>query len=358
MESNAYTLIIPCAGKSNRFPGMKPKWLLTHPDGKLMIEKALNGFDTPACKKIIISIVKEHDEKYEASLILKQVFADNPKVHICILDSFTKSASQTVYLTLEKNGVEGAFIVKDSDNFVGATLPKESSNFIVGYNIDKHRDVTNIPGKSFLISNEQRIISDIVEKKVVSNIICLGVYGFESADAFKNSYLELAKNELSGELFVSHVISYILSSKMGIFVQVEADAYEDWGTLSEWTQVQRKSRTYFVDVDGVIMKNCGKYGATNWYNNREVLSKNAEVLKRIQDEGGQIVITTSRPEEFRKDLEAILSELGLKPYAILMGLNHAARVVLNDFAPTNPYPSAMAVSVPRNADIENYFKHL
>ena len=24
------TLIIPCAGKSNRFPNMKPKWLLTH----------------------------------------------------------------------------------------------------------------------------------------------------------------------------------------------------------------------------------------------------------------------------------------------------------------------------------------
>ena len=37
------TLIVPCAGKSTRFPNMKPKWMLTHPDGKLMIEKALEG---------------------------------------------------------------------------------------------------------------------------------------------------------------------------------------------------------------------------------------------------------------------------------------------------------------------------
>ena len=26
------TLIVPCAGRSSRFPNMKPKYLLTHPD--------------------------------------------------------------------------------------------------------------------------------------------------------------------------------------------------------------------------------------------------------------------------------------------------------------------------------------
>lgn len=36
------SLIIPCGGKSSRFPNMRPKWLLTHPDGQLMIQKAVN----------------------------------------------------------------------------------------------------------------------------------------------------------------------------------------------------------------------------------------------------------------------------------------------------------------------------
>ena len=39
--SKETTLIIPAAGKSSRYPNMKPKWLLSHPTGKLMIEKVL-----------------------------------------------------------------------------------------------------------------------------------------------------------------------------------------------------------------------------------------------------------------------------------------------------------------------------
>ena len=29
-------LILPVAGMSSRFPGVKPKWLLTHPNGNLL----------------------------------------------------------------------------------------------------------------------------------------------------------------------------------------------------------------------------------------------------------------------------------------------------------------------------------
>jgi len=96
------TLIVPCAGKSNRFPNMKPKWMLTHPDGELMIQKALSGLDLNIFDRIIITIVKPHCEKYEADIILKQVFETNKKVEICVLDDFTKCASETVFSTLEK----------------------------------------------------------------------------------------------------------------------------------------------------------------------------------------------------------------------------------------------------------------
>jgi len=35
------TLLLPVAGKSARYPGMRPKWLLTMPNGKLMIEQSV-----------------------------------------------------------------------------------------------------------------------------------------------------------------------------------------------------------------------------------------------------------------------------------------------------------------------------
>lgn len=347
------TLIIPCAGQSSRFPDMKPKWMLTHPDGELMIEKALKGFDLSVFERIIITIVQPHIEKYEAELILKQVFKNNPKIELCVLDDFTSCASETVILTLDKMNVKGFFVVKDSDNHVAFSMPEKPMNAIVGYNIGKHRNIPNIPGKSFLIVNEQKIISDIVEKKIVSEEICLGVYMFEDADDFRAAYKEIKEKLFAGEMYISHIISYILSKNV-LFFLIEANDYEDWGTLAEWREVQRKHRTYFVDVDGILMKNCGRYGSLNWENNTQVLQENCAVIKGLQDEGGQIVITTSRTEEFKADLERMLLEQGICPYAILTGMNHAARVVINDFAPTNPYPSGLAISLPRNSNLKDY----
>lgn len=348
------TLIIPCAGKSSRFPNMKPKWMLTHPDGKLMIEKSLEGIDLDAFDRIIITIVKPHDDKYEAKLILEQVFADNPKIEICVLDDFTSSASETIYLTLTKMNVKGAFVIKDSDNRVCFKMPRPLQNAIVGYDLSIHRDISNIPGKSFLIVNEQNIIEDIIEKQIVSKFICLGIYIFESVDSFLDAYRELLHKNVNGEMFISHVISYMLTKNNIIFTAIMADGYEDWGTLTEWKETQKRYRTYFIDVDGVILKNSGKYGKTNWSNNKVMLEDNVKSIVDLQNNGAQIIITTSRTEEYRPALEEMLSKAGIKPYAILMGMNHAARIVINDFAPTNPYPSAMCITLPRNSSIKEY----
>ncbi len=350
------TLIIPCAGKSSRFPNMKPKWMLTHPDGKLMIQKAMEGINTDIFDRIIITILQYHIEKYDAELILKQVFENNKKIEICVLENLTKSASETVYLTIQKMKVNGAFVVKDSDNFVSVEIPRENKNFIVGFDIHKHPKTSNIPEKSFLIVNEQNITQDIIEKKIVSHIICLGIYGFDGTKEFKNTFEYLSKNGIENELFISHIISYIISQKKMVFEYIEADDYNDWGTLNEWIIEQKKYRTYFIDVDGVILKNSGKYGKINWSNNTESIDENVKQIINLQNNGGQIIITTSRGEEYRKPLEKILSNLGIKPYSILMGLHHSARILINDFAPTNPYPSGVAISLPRNSLIKDYLK--
>ncbi|AKL98629.1 HAD hydrolase family protein [Endomicrobium proavitum] len=352
------TLIIPCAGKSNRFPNMKPKYLLTHPDGELMIQKAMKGINIDVFDRVIITIVKPHDDKYEAKTILKQVFAKNKKVEICVLEDFTKSASETVYLTLKNMKVSrGGIVVKDSDNYVKTIIRKKINNFITGYDLHKHPNISNIPGKSFLIVNEQNIIDDIIEKKVVSSIISLGVYAFESPDIFISGYEKLSVEKLGGgEMFVSHVISYLISTKKVVFEYNEACGYEDWGTLAEWKDVQKRFRTYFIDIDGVLMKNSGQYGKINWSNNKITIEENINVIKQLQDLGGQIVIVTSRTEKYKTAIQKILNKNGIKPYAIITGLNHSARVVINDFAPTNPYPSAVAINIPRNNSLKEYFQ--
>ena len=65
------SLIIPVAGKSSRYPGMRPKWLLTMPDGKLMIEKSVSLFNLNKFKRIIIIALNEHIKKFSEINVLK-----------------------------------------------------------------------------------------------------------------------------------------------------------------------------------------------------------------------------------------------------------------------------------------------
>lgn len=328
--------------------------MLTHPNGHLMIEHAMNGLNIEIFDRVIITIIREHDENYESGLILSQVFGGNKKVEICILEDFTKSAAETIFLTIEKMKITGSIVVKDCDNYVSISIRNPIINSVTGYGLIGHPEITNIQGKSFLIINEQNIIQDIVEKRVVSDTICVGVYSFYKAEDFVDTYKEIVEKNIQGELFISNIISYMINRKNFIFEALSAEEYSDWGTLNEWKLIQKKMRTYFVDVDGVIVKNCGKYGRINWENNRSLLENNITVIKKLQESGAQIVITTSRTEEYRQNLEEILLTSGIKPYAILMGMNHSARVLINDFAPTNQYPSAMAVSLPRNSNLGDY----
>lgn len=351
------TLIIPCAGKSSRFPNMKPKWLLTHPDGELMIQKAISGLNLEIYDRIVFTIVKEHAERYDAKLILEQIFGSDKRCEILVLDNFTKSAGETIYNTLTQKNITGSFVVKDSDNFVKVVIPQDIQNQVVGLNLQTSPNVSNIPGKSFLVINEQNILQDIIEKKIVSSIIGIGVYAFANAEDYLNTYKAVTAQESHGELYLSHIISYMISQNT-IFIATMATGYEDWGTLNEWRDVQNRYKTYFVDIDGVLLKNAGKYGRLTWRDSKEVLVENIESLRKLQENGAQIVITTSRTEEYRSALESLLNEYQLTPHAIVMGLNHASRVLINDFASTNPYPSCEAISIPRNGSLKEYLSEL
>lgn len=331
---------------------MKPKWLLTHPDGKLMLVKALEGFKPGVFDRVIVTIVKPHADRYEARLILEQAFAHGPKVEICQLEDFTRSVTETVYLTLRRMKVAGPFVVKDSDNFVAVDVPRDPLNAVAGYDVARDPSVPNLCGKSFLVVNEAGDLETIVEKRVVSHLIAVGVYMFSSTDLYESAYSALSS--WKGETYLSDIIAYLVDKRNQTFRALMAHAYEDWGTLEEWKAVQRRCRTYFVDVDGVLLKNSGQYGRFNWSTNREVLVENVQALRALQDRGAQIVVVTARTEPYRRALEELLRGAGLEPHAIVMGLNHAGRVLINDFAPTNPYPSATAISLPRDGNLKEY----
>ena len=110
-------------GKSSRFPGMRPKWMLTHPlTGNIMCVESIQGINLDFFDKIYFVILKEHEELYNVSLaILKSMkntsFHDliMDKVKVTILEDATESQSETVYETILKESIDGFIYIKDSD---------------------------------------------------------------------------------------------------------------------------------------------------------------------------------------------------------------------------------------------------
>ena len=350
------TLIIPCGGRSSRFPNMRPKYLLTHPDGELMIQKAVYCLNLEEFDRVVITIVREHVIEYEADLILSQAFCleRNPKFELIILDDYTFCQAETIELTLEKAKIEGEIVVKDSDNFTVFEKNAFSNlqNFIGGLDINHgKREIFRLGAKSFLKINNHGII----EKRIESEIICIGVYGFASAEIFLEAYRALKyERGKDNEIFISHVISYLIATGISVYQYIEAIDYEDWGTLKDWRNMQERFGTYFVDIDGVLFRNCGKYGSRNWSNSFEVIPENFDVLRKLSNNGAQIIITTSREEKYREKIMTVFEEQGISIYAMIMDCNHARRTLINDFAATNPFPSANAINIPRNSYLDEY----
>lgn len=342
-------LIIPAAGRSSRFPDMKPKWMLTHPSGQLMIEKVIKGLNVEDYNKIYIVVLKEHCELYEANIILKQAFPQD-NFEIVILDKPTSSSPQTVYETLKNNNITGWIVVKDCDSLV-SYKPLENKRFVVGLNIKTKPDIRNLHQKSFIISDDNDIISEIVEKTIVSEQICVGVYAMHSSDLI-NIY-EYLKNNMDEELYFSHIISELIDQNFNFSICFST-AYEDWGTKEEWFSAGNLKNTYFLDIDGILLLNTGKYGNKNWFNTIEPIWENVKAIKKLCDEGHELIFVTSRTDDALLMVKEFLKNQNINYKTIISSCLHSKRIIINDFANSNPFPSCIAINVPRNGTIVPY----
>ena len=338
------SLIIPAAGKSSRYPGVKPKWMLTHPSGCLMINAAISGLDTSHVEKIYVTVLKEHLDNFECEEGIRRSFLDyDCDVHLVVLEEETSSQPETVYETIRREQISGPIFVKDSDNyFTHKILP---GNYVTVADVNGS-NITKAGNKSYVTFNEKGLVSDIVEKKIISSFFCTGGYSFEDANLFCETFESLSNDS---SLFISHLIQKIIFDN-GSFSTSEVFDIQDWGTLSDWDAYKKKYATIFIDMDGVLVKNSGRYIGDLW-GTTDPLENNVSYVRKLAKSGKvKIIITTSRDEKFSNETEAQLKRHDIPYHQIIYGLPHAKRIVINDFAKSNPYRCCDAVNIKRNAD--------
>ena len=331
---------MPCAGLSTRFPNMRPKYLLSDYNNRLMIENAAKNFIGKY--NITIAILKQHNEMFNAENKLREAFGD--KVNIVVLDEPTSGPADTVYQTIMKAKYfftsVSPMLIKDCDGFYDTDLV--DGNAIYVSKLSKNPDIRNAPAKSYTITNEQGIITSVVEKQIVSNSFCVGGYQFASIGEYVDTFEKLKDNATS-EIFVSNIIDYMISNG-AVFNEKEVENFIDVGTADDWFKFNNKP-TYFCDIDGTIVKT--KDFHDDPY---EPIQKNVDALLKEQARGCKLVFVTARNKRYEDYTNKMLTEMGFVNYVLVMETNHSRRVLINDYANSNPFPSAVALNLKRDSD--------
>ena len=63
-----------------------------------------------------------------------------------------------------------------------------------------------------------------------------------------------------------------------------------------------------------------------------------------------IILTTSRPMSEKRKLVSFFRREHLKIKEYIFDLMHSKRILINDFANSNPYPSSISINIPRNSE--------
>ena len=332
-------IIMPAAGLSTRFPNMRPKYILADFQGKYMFERSLESFIGK--HNITIGILKEHNDQYNTAEYIKNEYGDS--IQVVILETRTAGPADTVYQILKQAALTTEeFLIKDCDSFFDHDY--QEGNYVCVSNIRDHEILKRLASKSFIVSNDQGIITSIIEKQVVSDKFCVGGYKFESANIFMSAFEKL-KDAHVKEIFVSHIIEECLNDDI-IFKESSVRNYVDVGTAEEWFEYNNKA-VIFCDIDGTLIK---AQSRTEIGQPPVVLEKNIKRIKELIANGSQVIFTTARHINTHAITDQMLADLGFTDFKLISGLPNTKRILINDYNEANPYPRAVAVNIKRDQD--------
>lgn len=110
-----------------------------------------------------------------------------------------------------------------------------------------------------------------------------------------------------------------------------------------------KKNTYFVDIDGTILK----YRKFETYKSTtpEVIESTRDYITEAYSEGHMIILTTARPEELREHTKLELKLNNVPWNRLIMGIERGPRYLINDMDPNSPGERAIAINLIRDKGI-------
>ncbi len=313
-----------------------------------MVRKAVDSFPASQVERVVIGVPADIDHRFGVRKAIHRAFGSSyaSPVEVVIIDHPTAGPGETINLMIEQAQVTGAIAIKDCDSFF-EPISYPAGSFVSVCDLRENLDVVRVGEKSFVLCNEQGLVGDIVEKVICSNLISVGLYGFSAVDLFRSCYANMLEALESSAFYISHMISAAVANGE-IVTPVTVDGYVDVDSDASWLAYRDRHITLMVDIDGVVFENHSRFFPPYWEEEDRPIDANVAHLLMLQKRGAQLVFMTARPEQFRHKTLSTLQGLGFNVHGLVTGCLHGRRYLVNDFAPSNPYPSAVALNLGRN----------
>ena len=218
------SLIVPAAADTTNSQIMPYVFSLDQ-SGIMICIRSVLGLNLNAFDKIYFTILRKHVDQFCLdeifSLQFKRLGIKNAR--LVILENSTKSQTETVYKTLIQERIGGGIYVKDADGYFESKIRKENS--VALYSLDQLKMV-DPRHKSYVSVDDNFYITNIIERKVISEYFNVGGVCFEDSRDFLDYYLNIST--LTKTFCMSHLIYKMLLDNHK-FRPVIAGNYIDWG---------------------------------------------------------------------------------------------------------------------------------
>lgn len=204
-------IVIPMAGRGSRFA--KEGYIMPKPlidvHGKPMIERVTENI-LPVCEhRFIYLCLREHLEKYELERRLQEI---SPGCIVVSVDQVTEGAACTVLLAERYIDNTDSLMIANSDQYVDIDINEylkaigENDGLIMTMYADD-------PKWSFIQFNEDKLVTVVREKEVISNEATVGIYNFKKGSDFvKYAHQMIERNIRSnGEFYVAPVYNEMIA---------------------------------------------------------------------------------------------------------------------------------------------------
>ena len=212
-------VVIPMAGKGSRFAQAGytfPKPLI-EVNNKPMIQVVVDNLGLEA--KYTFLVLKEQYDQYALKYLLPLICGDN-ECEIVIVDQVTQGAACTVLLAKEFiNNDEELLLANsdqwvnwDSDHFLRFMRNKNADGGIVTFSATH-------PKWSFAKVDEGGVITEVAEKKPISNVATVGIYYFKHGKDFVEGAEQMIEKDIrtNNEFYVCPVFNEIIGDGKKVY---------------------------------------------------------------------------------------------------------------------------------------------